>query len=125
MSEEVHILLGMIPIIFYKAIGGGSQQYPKVPPTTQKLINRLNDGQQLIFTRADFLAIGERNVEATMIIARMHPTIGWKLDGNSMARVVGLEFYGNFGPAGFGRRKAARNIYFRHDCGIAFSNDCR
>jgi hypothetical protein len=78
MSEEVHVLLGMILIIFYKAIGGGSQQYPKIPPTTQKLINKLIDGQQLICMRADFLAIGERNVEATMIEARMHFAIGWK-----------------------------------------------
>jgi hypothetical protein len=124
MSEEVHILLGMIPIIFYKAIGGGSQQYPKVPPTTQKLINRLNDGQQLICIRADFLAIGERNVEATMIIARMHPAIGWKLDGNSMARVAGLEFYGNLGLRALaGERRL--ETYFRHDRCIAFSNDCR
>ncbi|MCX6676133.1 MAG: hypothetical protein NTW84_06930 [Methanothrix sp.] len=42
-----------------------------------------------------------------------------------MARVVWLGFYGNYGPAGFGRRKAARNIYFCHDCCIAPSNDCR
>jgi len=54
MSEEVHILLGMILIIFYKAIGVA---------LTHRLIWQQMDGQQLICTRADFLAAGKGIME--------------------------------------------------------------
>jgi hypothetical protein len=78
MSEEVHILLGMILIIFYKAIGGGSQPYPKILTHDPKINQPAKRRSTADKHGADFLAIGERNVEATMIEARMHFAIGWK-----------------------------------------------
>jgi hypothetical protein len=50
MSEEVHILLGMILIIFYKAIGVA---------LTHRLIRQQMDGQQPDMHEGGLLAAGK------------------------------------------------------------------